>query len=115
MIVSRARDIDYWHRLVILSENLLPATDRAFTSFKVAQQAKRADVDHLPIDATPETGITDDRAKQLIEKGLSHTRNALDVNLFRRLTHLWIALVVVSALVSLWFFGAAGLLGRSGA
>lgn len=114
VIESRARDIDYWHRLLILSENSLAAENRAFTSFKVAQQAKRAEVGHLPIDATPASGMTDERAKQLIEKGLSHTRNALDVNLFRRLIYLWISLLTASAAVSVWFLWSAKVLCAGG-
>lgn len=104
VVESRSLDVDFWHERVILSENALGPPQRTFTHFKMWQQAKRASVDHLLQRFLPDAGISESDVERLLDKGVSHTRRVLDVNLFQRLQLLWAAIVVASAGVTAWFF-----------
>lgn len=103
VVESRAADLDHWHRTVILAENELEASQRAFTYFKMWQHAKRADVQHLLPRYLAEEGISDAAAQELIGKGLGHTRRVLDVNLFARLNVLSQGILAASVAITLWF------------
>ena len=103
IVANRAQDIDYWHKLTMLVENDFDVDQRAFTYFKMWQQAKRSSVEHLLPKYLPDEGISPEAAAELIGKGLGHTRQVLDVNLFRRLQILWRAILGTSTVIGIWF------------
>jgi hypothetical protein len=100
---NRALDVNHWHLLTIMIENDLDVEQRSFTYFKMWQQAKRQDVQHLLSKYTLGGGITLQQAEELIGKGLGHTRYVLDVNLFKRLNTLWLAVLATTYFIGVWF------------
>ncbi len=107
VISSRARDIDYWHKAIILCENQLVAGDRNFTHFKVWQRAQRQDVSDLFTKYMPVEGVTAENAEEILGKGVGHTRRVLDVNLFLRLHYIFIGITILSLVISAlaWIYG----------
>lgn len=103
VVENRAADINHWHRAIILAENELASSQRAFTYFKMWQHARRADVKHLLPRDQMEEGISDAAVDELVEKGLGHTRRVLDVNLFARMHVLSQGILLASAAITLWF------------
>lgn len=104
VVESRACDIDFWHRRLILAENALDSDQRVFTYFKMWQQVKRTEMDHILHTELPPEGVTEQKAEQLIGKGIGHTRRVLDVNLFERLQLLWYSMLIASFGITGWFF-----------
>jgi len=102
VIESRAADINHWHEVTMLSENMFEPSQREFTYFKMWQHAQRADVTHLLPRYLAEEGISEAAAKELLGKGLGHTRRVLDVNLFARIGGLCWAIVLTSSAISIW-------------
>jgi hypothetical protein len=107
VVDARCQDVDFWHRKIIQSESGLDSSQRTFTEFKVWQQARRASVDHLVPRFPAAQGISVDDTNELIGKGLGHTREALDINLFGRLQWLWNALLASSVGTTSWFVWTA--------
>ncbi|MEN9865621.1 MAG: hypothetical protein RL748_1211 [Pseudomonadota bacterium] len=103
VVESRASDITHWHREIILVENELVSSQRAFTYFKMWQHAHRADVEHLLPGDLPEQGVSGEALDELIGKGLGHTRRVLDVNLFERIHVLSQGTLLASAAITSWF------------
>ena len=95
IIQARGDDVNYWHRAIILAEQELPPHQRHFTNFKIHQQARRKNVDHLRDLFLGETRISEDKADILIEKGIGHTRRVVDQQLFLGISLIWVALFVV--------------------
>lgn len=106
VVESRSADLDHWHTATMLAENELEASQRAFTYFKMWQHAKRADVQHLLPRYLPDEGIEEEKVRELIGKGLGHTRRVLDVNLFVRLKVLSLGILLASLLITAWFVAA---------
>ena len=104
VIQSRAEDVSHWHRITILIENEIEPSQRAFTYFKMWQQAQRKSVDHLLSKYLPDEGLSEERAVELVGKGIGHTRLVLDFNLFERLQWLWIGILIISIGVTGWFW-----------
>ncbi len=107
VVDNRAEDVNHWHRLVILSENGFQPQQRPFTVFKRWQQLQRADLEEVVREYSATFVATPEYAKKLVEKGLGHTREVLDRNLFDRLSRLWVLLIASSIALSLWFIGVA--------
>lgn len=107
VVNSRAEDVNHWHRLIILCENDLAPRQRSFTIFKRWQQLHRVDLDEVENEYSADFIATPEYASKLIAKGLGHTRQVLDKNLFVRIQRLWIVLIIASVGISLWFTGVA--------
>ena len=103
VVAGRAADIDYWHKATILVEQELEPSYRTFTHFKLWQHAHRVDVAHLVPRFLPSDGIAEPDVDALIGKGMGHTRRVVDQNLFARIGHLTLGIVLASLIVTLWF------------
>lgn len=102
IIIARGKDVNFWHRELIKSEqNLLPE-NRYFTKFKVHQKLHRADIEHIQNMFLSDKKINDDNIDIIIEKGLGHTRKILDRWLFVGIGILWVILVVISVWFSIY-------------
>lgn len=93
LVSARGRDVNFWHRAVILAENGLPAESRYFTRFKIYQVLHRQDAAHLQEQFLSDHRISPDETDLLIEKGLGHTRRVVDQQLFTFITWIWILLL----------------------
>lgn len=109
VVDNRAEDVNHWHRLIVVSENGFPHQQRPFTVFKRWQQLHRADLGEIEREYPSSFEATSEYASKLISKGLGHTREVIDRNLFDRVHRLWILLACSSAGMSLWFAGVAAL------
>lgn len=102
IIHARGEDVNFWHREIILQEQYLDPRQRHFTRFKIHQKLHRGDAEYLRdlFLSDSDAEITPTDADKLIEKGLGHTRRAVDQQLFQRMTWIWI-LLILGALVFL--------------
>lgn len=96
IITSRGEDVNFWHREIILAEQKLDIENRHFTKFKIYQKLHRNDSDYLRELFLSTEEITVDDVEKLITKGLGHTRNAVDEQLFQRISWIWLAFVLCS-------------------
>jgi len=102
IIIARGKDVNFWHRELIKSEqNLLPK-NRYFTKFKIHQKLHRADIEHIQELFLSERKINDKDIDIIIEKGLGHTRKILDRWLFVGIGILWVILVAISVCFSIY-------------
>ena len=81
LVLARGDDVSHWHRKLILAEQQLPAAERHFTAFKIYQQARRQNVEHLQKLMLGTTPIAESDVDLLIDKGLGHTRHVIDKQL----------------------------------
>ncbi|MGB7303486.1 MAG: hypothetical protein WBD13_04340 [Burkholderiaceae bacterium] len=100
VIANRSIDINHFHKEIILAENLFSPEQRAFTKFKLAQKSRSQDESQLVARFLPAAGLSPDDADALLGKGVEHTRRVLDAHFFRRLECLFLAMIIVSALVT---------------
>lgn len=100
IVRSRGEDINFWHRELLFAEQSLPAQVRYFTKFKVYQKLHRTGSEHLATRFLSEEPLSVDEITQLVEKGLGHTRFAVDEQLFERLARIWWLFVMSSLLYS---------------
>lgn len=98
IVHSRGEDVNFWHREIILAERPLPPHERHFTRFKVYQKQHRHDADDLVATFLSDQSVAADDVTRLIEKGLGHTRLAVDQQLFERLAWIWRVFVASSIL-----------------
>lgn len=94
VVTARGQDINWWHEQLILAESGLAPDARLFTKFKIHQQCRRRNAQHLEdlfLQARP---IAIDPSV-LIGKGLGHTRRVIDRQLFRSISLIWILLLIV--------------------
>ena len=103
VVKSRTGDIDYWHRIIIMSENEFEPSQRAFTSFKTWQHAHHGDIEPLMPKFMPQEGIGEELAAELIGKGFGHTRQVLDIRLLEHLQYAWWVILFASVITTLWF------------
>jgi hypothetical protein len=102
IIYYRGEDVNYWHRTIILAEQALKPGLRFFTKFKIDQQARRKNVEHLNelfLSSATTKKINEQETNLLIEKGLGHTRRVVDKNLFLLISLIWVLLGVVNTVV----------------
>ena len=109
IIIARGKDVNFWHRELIKSEqNLLPK-NRYFTKFKIHQKLHRldkADIKSIQKIFLSDEKIDDENIDEnidsIIEKGLGHTRKILDRWLFVGIGILWVILVAISVFFSIY-------------
>jgi len=96
IITARGEDVNFWHREIILAEQQIEIQQRYFTKFKVYQKLHRQDAEYLQdmFLSSKKAGTKD--VEILIEKGLGHTRYAIDEQLFQRISWIWSAFVLSS-------------------
>ncbi len=104
IIVERGNDVNYWHRELIKVERSRTADERLFTRFKIHQQARRRDVQHLEKLFLSDTKISDLDIDELIQKGLGHTRRVIDLWLFLGLGAVWLIILVVGSYYTIAHF-----------
>ncbi|MDO9212596.1 MAG: hypothetical protein Q7U23_02040 [Methylococcales bacterium] len=102
VVECRAKDVNFWHRAILLAENPLEPNQRTFTYFKMWQHANRASVEHVLPKFLQSDGLTEEKAEELVGKGTGHTRQVLDNNLFDRLQWLWKGMLVFSWMTTLY-------------
>lgn len=86
VIVSRGKDVDYWHEQILTWEKKLPDNERFFTEFKNHQKSHRNDFKGKLIDGT---------------KG--HTRKIIDASMLIIFRNTWIILLLL-CLAKIYFF-----------
>jgi len=98
IVTARGNDVNYWQRAVILAEQKLPSRQRHFTDFKIHQQACRQNASHLRELFLTDKPISPDQVDVLIGKGkgMWHTRQVVDQQLFAAISFLWVALTLTS-------------------
>mgnify|MGYP006307282365 CR=1 FL=1 len=102
IIIMRGEDVNFWHREILLAEQELTNSQRYFTKFKIYQKLQREDSDFLQDKYLSTKKITSDDVELLIEKGLGHTRYAIDNELFSRITKIWILFSISGGLFILY-------------
>ena len=102
IIIERGKDVNFWHRELIKAEQDLPPDRRYFTRFKIHQKLHRADIDHIQKLFLSESEISEQDIKLLVDKGLGHTRKILDKWLFVGIGIIWILLVAISIVFSVY-------------
>lgn len=102
IILNRGDDVNFWHREIIMAEQKLAPERRFFTKFKVYQKLHREGSDYLQNTflSTAEINLQD--VDILIEKGLGHTRHAIDEQLFERISIIWNVFTLMSLLIILY-------------
>jgi hypothetical protein len=92
VVIARGRDVDFWHKEVISSENSLSENDRIFTRFKITQKLERDDsihvADHVKVKALSPAEID-----ALLGKHMGHTRVFIDKTIGSGLTGMWLLLL----------------------
>lgn len=104
IIVERGNDVNYWHRELIKAERSHTSIERFFTRFKIHQQARRRDVQHLEQLFLSDQEISDSDIDQLIQKGLGHTRRVIDLWLFLGLGIIWLIILGVGSYYTIAHF-----------
>lgn len=91
VILSRGRDVDYWHREIIKLEGKLEEPERTFTKFKIAQKNQRSQ--NLSAENTAEGGeLTEEQVTFVVGSGLGHTRRFVDRSLVLGIRLLWLVI-----------------------
>jgi hypothetical protein len=108
IIIARGKDINWWHKQIILEENRITPHKRYFTKFKIHQQARRKDINHLEeiFLVSSKIKLEEDQVELLIGKGLGHTRKVIDNQLFRWIGLVWWLLLLatcINPIVSYFF------------
>jgi hypothetical protein len=88
VILSRGRDIDFWHKAVIRAENSFDDADRSFTHFKLVQKNIRK-MKGSTHSVEPLGVLTDEEIDSLIGSGLGHTRRFVDRSIVLGIRLLW--------------------------
>jgi hypothetical protein len=96
VVLARGKDVNFWHKRIILAEQNLPGERRHFTRFKIHQKLERADSMHLEELFLSERKTKPDDIDVLIEKGLGHTRKVLDEQLFNGISAIWVVMIVMT-------------------
>lgn len=103
IVEMRGKDVNWWHREIIKSEQKLKPEERYFTKFKISQKLHRDDSSYLTDTfLSPTTDYKDENIDTLISKGLGHTRYAIDNELFSRITIIWIVFSILGLLFILY-------------
>ena len=102
IILYRGEDVNFWHREIIIAEQDLPTSLRYFTKFKIYQKLQRENSDFLQEKFLSTKKINKDDIELLIEKGLGHTRQAIDRELFSRITKIWSVFTISGGLFILY-------------
>lgn len=102
VIRERAKDVDFWHKELVILEKEFPSEQRTLSSFKRMQQLRRANMGHIFGEKYKNKAIGVTEIDEIINKGLDHTRNVLDNNLFKRLQLLWKMILLISICISIW-------------
>ncbi len=104
VVQSRGKNINHWHKELMMLENQLVPLQRSFTFFKTWQRSKQETIndDDQKMYLGAE-GVTEDKAKELISTDVGHTRQVLDGALFNRLQLVWYFLLFFSSPVTFYF------------
>ncbi|MBX3640930.1 MAG: hypothetical protein KF888_10570 [Nitrosomonas sp.] len=92
VVLARGEDINWWHTELIKAEHGISSSSRYFTKFKIHQQARRKNVSHLEaifLAASSSAVLTEEQVGELIGKGLGHTRQVIDKQLFVWIGRIW--------------------------
>jgi len=101
LINMRAKDVDYWHRQIMVLEETLPAKERTFTLFKIAQ--KHGQVAALEVLENEYSPLTNSNLDELMGKLKVHSRSIWDNSVPMFYGMMWAGLVSVSG-VSYFLF-----------
>ena len=94
IITTRGRDVNYWHREIILAENKISdPSGRQFTRFKISQQNFEKQPSLNDKFLTKGSMVTLEDTNSLIEQGLGHTRKVIDRQLFTFIRVIWFLLL----------------------
>jgi len=91
--------VNFWHRLIIKSEQNYSPTERYFTLFKIHQKEKRDRNEYLReifLEELPKAELTDDKIDLIVQKGLGHTRKVIDFGLFYLILIVWIVFIFIN-------------------
>lgn len=102
IISKRGEDVNFWHREIIMAEQQLPAAQRFFTKFKVYQKLHREGSDYLQDMFLSTKKVTQKEIEILIEKGLGHTRHAVDEQIFARISFIWALFTLSGGIYSIY-------------
>lgn len=89
IIIARGEDVNFWHREILLAEQQVEISRRHFTKFKVFQKLHRQDAEYLQNTFLSSKKASAEDISVLVEKGLGHTRLAIDEQLFQRISWIW--------------------------
>jgi len=122
VIIGRGRDVSRWHCMLIEVEQKLRLSERLFTKFKILQRVRRAvlsdsiihkilddkhldktDLRNLQRHELDDVGemwnkiqkgdtLSRDEIEKLVEKGLGHTREVMELMIPRNILRVWIIL-----------------------
>lgn len=99
IIIARGEDVNFWHKEILEAEKLCDPTQRYFTKFKVFQKLQRNDASYLQDRfLSSSQNATSEDIEKLIEKGLGHTRHAIDEQLFKWMSLIWWCVLISSVL-----------------
>jgi hypothetical protein len=98
VILSRGRDIDFWHKEIIRAENSLEDADRSFTKFKLVQKNSRQS-SGSQIHG-PQGFLSEEEIDFTIGSGLGHTRRFVDRSIVLGIRFIW-AVISNGALVNI--------------
>lgn len=94
LINMRAKDVDYWHRQIMVLEESLPPAERTFTLFKISQKhGKVAALEVLENEYSP---LTNANLDELMSKLKTHSRSIWDNSVPMFYGMMWAGLVSVS-------------------
>lgn len=93
VVLARGQDVNFWHQTIILSENELPPHQRPFTAFKVHQKQRRESARYETVFLRKRP-VSEDEVRDLIGKGLGHTRRVIDRHLAYLLIGGWCLLIL---------------------
>lgn len=100
IVKARGEDVTYWHKRAIEQEQQLSHNDRLFTAFKLHQKQSRRHqdpvVDNWFDKFENEEALTGQEVEEVVEHGLSHTRQTLDRTIPRALLFAWIVIIGIS-------------------
>jgi hypothetical protein len=100
IIISRGKDVSWWHSQIIDAENDLNSEKRCFSSFKFQQKKHRKKRKKTPEVEELEKKFRKEKLSQddidiLIGTGLGHTRKVLDLGLFVGIFIIWVLIIVM--------------------
>lgn len=101
LISKRAKDVDYWHRQIMVLEEALPVSERTFTIFKISQ--KHGQVAALEVLENEYSPLTNSNLDELMGKSKMHSRGIWDNSVPMFYGMMWAGLVSVSG-VSYFLF-----------
>lgn len=94
VILSRGKDVDYWHNKIIEAEKKLDSDKKYLTRFKIYQKFHRQNIDDSEFRKIE---LNNKALEKLTEKGKGHTRKVIDTYLFSGFLLTWIIFILVSS------------------